>query len=81
MDGSVCLFMGGLGVGSRIPERPKTFSEKTSPRITATVFTRSAETCQLYFQAIYKSRIERIPLNGLSRVAKPLKRLRVLRGM
>jgi hypothetical protein len=75
------VFHGRLGIGSSIPESPKTFSEKTFPRISATGFRGSAETCQLYFQAIYKSKIERIPLNGLSRVAKPLKRLRVLIGM
>ena len=77
-----CLpFHGSFGIGSRIPENPKNFSEKTFPRIKATGFRGSAETCQLYFQAIYKSKIERILLNGLSRVAKPLKRLRVLIGM
>jgi hypothetical protein len=75
------FFHGGFGIGSRIPESPKNFSEKTSPRMSATGIRGSAETCQLYFQAIYKSKIERIPLNGLSRVAKPLKRLRVLIGM
>ena len=64
---------GGVGVEEPLfPKAPKPFSEKASPRISATAFTGSAETCQLYFQAIYKSKIERIRLNGLSRVAKPL---------
>src|SRR5206468_7168395 len=64
-----------------LSENPRIFSEKTFPRIKATGFRGSAETCQLYFQAIYKNKIERIPLYGLSGGAKPLKRLPVLIGM
>jgi hypothetical protein len=63
------FFNGGFGIGSRIPESPKTFLEKTSPRISATVLEEAPKRVNCNFQAIYKSKIERIPLNGLSRVA------------
>jgi len=69
-NGRVSLFFNGrFGIGSRIPESPKNLSEKTFPRISATGSKGNGETCQRYFQAIYKNKIERIPLNGLSRVA------------
>jgi hypothetical protein len=74
------FFHGGLGLGAVFPQVPKPSQKKRLGKLSSQV-TGSTETCQRYFQAIYKSRIEMIPLKGLSRVAKPLKRLRVLIGM
>src|SRR5947199_10621364 len=45
------------GVGGEeplFPKAPKPFSEKASPRISATTFTASAETCQQYFKRFTK---------------------------
>jgi hypothetical protein len=36
------------------PKAPKPFSEKASPRISATTLTASAETCQQYFKRFTK---------------------------
>jgi hypothetical protein len=62
------FLMGVWGLGAVFPKTPKTSQKKRFPLIGVTGFRGSAETCQLYFQAIYKN-CRRIPLNGLSHVA------------
>src|SRR4029077_18680809 len=69
----LCVVDGRFGIGSRAPESPKGCLEKTSRQISATALTGSAENVNCNFQTIYKSKIQRIPLNGLSRVVTPLK--------
>jgi hypothetical protein len=59
-------FHGGLRLGAVFPQVPKPSQKKRLGKLRRQ-FTRSAETCQRYFQAIYKSKIERIALNGRSR--------------
>ena len=49
------VLMGGFGAEEPIfPKAPKPFSEKESPRISATAFTGSAETCQQHFKRFTK---------------------------
>ena len=68
MFGSVCFFT-GVGLGAVFPRVPKPSQKKRLGKLRPQ-FTGSTETCQRYFQAIYKSKIEMIPLNRLSRVVK-----------
>ena len=79
---SVCFLWEFLGLGAVFPKAPKTSQKKRFHELKPRVLEEAPKRVNCIFKQFTKNyKIERIPLNGLSRVAKPLKRLRVLIGM